>query len=81
MQVLWNSKVKYVSVSQLSGLDLVIPLWVCLWTFYMSSSYCLTLGKKRKLKGIFLKRKRNMSPPFYFKPAKVGLLVFLDATA
>ena len=71
MQVLWNSKLKFVSVSQLLGLALCSLLWVCLWTFHSSSSYCLTWGGKKK--GL------KKSPPTDFKPTKGVLLVFLDA--
>ena len=46
MQVLWNSKVKFVCFSVIG----MSPLWVWLWSFHSTMPYFLTWGKKRKKK-------------------------------
>ena len=56
------------------GVSLLLPLWICLWTFHNSRSYCLTWGKKNR------ERKAKNKPPADFKPTEQVLLVFLDAT-
>ena len=52
---------KFVSVFQFWGFSLVIPLWVCLWTFHSSRSYCLTSGEKKKKKRIYKKKSLLMT--------------------
>ena len=42
MQVLWSSKVKFVSAVEMP------PLWVQLWSFHSSRFFCLTCGNKKK---------------------------------
>ena len=75
MPVLWDSKVKFVCFSVL-GVSLVLPLWICLWTFHNSISYCLAWGKKKEKE----RGKKKNKPPADFKPGERVLLVFLDDT-
>ena len=72
MPVLWDSKVKFVSVSQFWRLALCSPLG-CLCTFHNSTSYCLTWGKEKNQRG-----KKKIS--LLLKPVEHVLLVLLDAT-
>ena len=37
----------------------MLPLWICLWTFDRSRSYCLTWGKKKRKR----KKRRGKKPP------------------
>ena len=68
MQVLWNTKVKFVSVSQLLGLGL--------WSLFGSESGPFTAPGLIVSPG---EKKENEKPHTDFKLAKRVLLVFLDA--
>ena len=71
MQVLWNSKVKFVSVSQLLGL--------ALWSLSASVTVPGLIGSLGGVAGDGGERGKKR-PPADFKLAKRLLLVFLNAT-
>ena len=75
MWVLWNSKVKFVSVSQLLGLALWSLFGFVYGPFTVPGLTVSLREKKRKKKNLQKKK-----PPDDFKPTKRVLLVFLDAT-
>ena len=68
LQVLWNSKVKFVSLSQLLG----CPLFGTDSGPFTALFYCLTFAREGGGR-----KKKKKKPPVGFQPAKPVLLVFL----